>query len=56
MGYWNNKGQEDGSRGVYDPPHGLLDDLMTWTSDGMENNAKDNSEYDAGYANAQNNR
>src|SRR5437868_5044187 len=30
----------------YDPPHGILDDLLTWSSEGMERNRRENEAYD----------
>jgi hypothetical protein len=56
MGYHHTKGQRHGSRGIYKPPHGLLDELLTWSSDGMKRNARENKEYDEGYKNGRKNR
>ncbi len=50
--YYHNKGQQDYSEGRYEPPHGLLDDLLTWGSSGMQSNLEENRAYDDGYSNA----
>jgi hypothetical protein len=48
--YWHNKGQEDraADRG-YQPPHGMLEDLTTWTDAGMRRNTEENSQYRTGW-------
>jgi hypothetical protein len=30
--YYHNKAQEDGHKRDYDRPHGIFDDLTTWSS------------------------
>lgn len=47
--HYHNKGQEDASRGKYEPPHGLLEDLMTWSPSGCRRIAEDNGAYKEGY-------
>jgi hypothetical protein len=50
--HYHNKGEQDRSEGNgYNPPHGIIDDLTTWSSDGMEKNADENSAYKDGYTN-----
>lgn len=34
---------------TYKPPHGFLDDLLTWSKSGMEKNAEENEAYDRGW-------
>ena len=48
--YWHNKGQEDraADRG-YKPPHGIVEDLVTWTDAGMRRNTVDNTQYRTGW-------
>ena len=48
---YHNKGQRDGARNKYKPPHGLLDDLLTWSESGMKKMNKDNGEYRKGWNN-----
>lgn len=47
--YYHNKGQEDGHDRDYDRPHGIADDLTTWSDSGMEKNREENRAYDDGY-------
>jgi hypothetical protein len=49
LDYYHNKGQSDAADGDYDPPHGGLDDLVTWSDHGMSKNACENHAYDLGY-------
>ena len=49
--YYHNKGQEDAKKGKYETPHGILDDLTTWSESGMNKNIEDNTAYKKGYAN-----
>jgi hypothetical protein len=53
---YHDKGQKDGSEGKYEPPHGIIDDLTTWSSEGMERNRDDNEAYNVGYHNAKDQR
>lgn len=48
-GYGYGKGERDGSNGKYDPPNGILDDLFTWSEDGMKRMNEENDWYDKGY-------
>jgi|SRR3989344_7657801 len=47
--YYHNKGQQDASDGDYDPPHGLIDELSTWSDSGIENLVSENEDYDRGF-------
>lgn len=47
--YYHNKGEQDAEDEDYDPPHGILDDLMTWSESGMETMREENEAYDRGY-------
>jgi hypothetical protein len=47
--YYHNKGQQDAGGRDYKPPHGIFDDLTTWSSDGMRQNTEENKAYDQGY-------
>lgn len=46
---YHNEGQEDASKGKYDPPHNLLDDLLTWSDSGMKKMNEENSSYNEGW-------
>jgi hypothetical protein len=50
---WHAKGQKDGTRGKFDPPHGALDALFTTTP---KKDKEDNDAYRSGYHNARKNR
>jgi hypothetical protein len=47
--YYHDKGQSDGYERVYDPPHGVMDDLTTWSDAGMDRNRRENHAYNLGY-------
>lgn len=47
--HYHNKGQRDGNNGDYDPPHGVLADLVTWSSSAMDRNTRENHAYNLGY-------
>lgn len=47
--YYHNKGQEDASDGNYDPPHGFIDELSTWSESGIEKMVEETNAYDGGY-------
>lgn len=47
--YYHNKGQQDAVDRDYDPPHGQIDDLLTWSDSGMEKMRIENQAYDRGY-------
>jgi len=49
--HYHNKGQEDAKKGRYETPHGVMDDLTTWSESGMNKNIEDNTAYKKGYAN-----
>lgn len=44
----HNKGQQDGSRGKNNPPHGELKKLLTWTRGGLDRISRDNGAYEVG--------
>jgi len=46
---YHGKGERDARDDDYEKPHGILDDLTTWTKSGMERNEKENQQYDDGY-------
>ena len=49
---YHNKGQEDRAAGKYDPPHGLVEDLLTWSSSGCQKIAEENGAYNSGWRHA----
>lgn len=50
---YHAKGQQDYASGKdYEPPHGLLEDVLTWSRDGCRKIAEDNSAYRAGWSHA----
>ncbi len=54
MSKHHDKGEQDRSEGRYDPPHGVVDTLTTWTKSGNEKNIQDNKDYHAGHHNTDN--
>ena len=48
---YHNKGEQDASRGEYKPPHGIIDDLTTWSDTGMKKIADENTSYNTGWRN-----
>jgi hypothetical protein len=46
---YHGKGEQDARDEKYERPHGVLDDLTTWTKSGMERNERENRQYDDGY-------
>lgn len=44
-----NKGKEDAIKGTYNPPHGLADELMTWSTHSTRHRVEENMEYNKGY-------
>ena len=46
---YHNHGQEDSSKGRYDPPHDLADSLITWFPSDTKEHAKENRSYDKGW-------
>jgi len=49
--YYHDKGEQDSSKGKYDAPHGIIDDLTTWSGSGMKINQEDNEAYNTGWRN-----
>jgi hypothetical protein len=50
----HNDGQTDASQGNgYNAPHGLLDSILTWSSEGCKEITEDNSAYREGYEHTQ---
>ena len=47
--YYHNKGQEDASDENYNPPHGLVDEISTWSGSGIEKMVEETEAYDRGY-------
>jgi|GEM_PF-1427108 hypothetical protein len=47
--YYHNKGEQDANDRNYDPPHGVLDSLTTWSDSGTERMIEENTAYDQGY-------
>lgn len=48
----HNDGQRDGAKGVYEPPHGLVESALTWGRSEMQRNNEDNGAYGEGFKNA----
>ena len=46
--YYYKKGSKDRS---YNPPHGIMSELCTWSRRGMDGNSKDNKAYSDGWRN-----
>jgi hypothetical protein len=51
----HNQGQEDAGKNDYDPPHGIVEDLITWSSSGMDKICEENTAYKAGWENGKKN-
>ena len=52
--HYHNKGEQDRAEEKgYNPPHGVIDDLTTWSSTGMEKNREENQAYRQGWENAE---
>ena len=49
---FHDQGQTDFSQGVYDPPHGIVDDLTTWTSAEVHRHCEENKQYRDGWNHA----
>jgi hypothetical protein len=48
--YWHNEGQAARGEGrPYKAPHGIVEDLTTWTESGMRRNAEENAQYRQGW-------
>lgn len=43
------KGKEDAIKNNYNPPHGLADELMTWSSNSTKHHVEENMAYNRGY-------
>lgn len=41
--YFHHKGQADAAKRHFKPPHGLTDDLFTWSRDGMDKLIEENN-------------
>lgn len=50
--HYHDKGQRDAADRDYEPPHGVVDDLTTWSESGMRRNSEENRAYDQGYFNS----
>lgn len=49
----HNEGQNDRASGNdYDPPHGLVEDLFTWSPDSVRTLTEENAAYGGGWHNA----
>jgi hypothetical protein len=46
---YHGKGEQDARDDEYEKPHGVLDDLTTWSKEGQERIERENEEYDKGY-------
>ena len=56
---YHQKGEKDGAKGDYDPPHSSVAESLAGLFSSTatnERNAEDKSQYDAGYENAKNQR
>ena len=52
--YWHNKRQERHAQDKsYDPPHGIIEDLITLTDKGMRRITEENSQYRKGRDNVE---
>jgi hypothetical protein len=52
--HYHNKGEQDRAEEKgYNPPHGVIDDLTTWSSTDMEKNREENQAYRQGWENAE---
>lgn len=47
--YYHNKGEIDAANNNYSPPHGLMDEMLTWSHAGTTCNIEENKAYDQGY-------
>ena len=43
------KGKQDALSESYNPPHGLVDELVTWGTESTRGNVEENMEYNRGY-------
>lgn len=49
---YHNKGEQDRSEGKgYNPPHGILGELVTWSDSDMEKYREENAAYREGWQN-----
>jgi hypothetical protein len=46
---YHGKGEQDARDDDYEKPHGVFDELTTWSKAGQERNEQENDEYDKGY-------
>jgi len=49
MGKHHDKGQSDASEGKYDPPHGIIKDVTTWTPGETRRITEENRDYNKGH-------
>ncbi|WP_374565576.1 hypothetical protein [Nitrosomonas sp.] len=49
---FHNQGQTDFAQGDYDPPHGIVDDLTTWSSTAVQRLCEENKQYHDGWNHA----
>jgi hypothetical protein len=53
--HYHNKGEQDKAEDKgYNPPHGIIDELTTWSDSGMEKNREENDSYKEGYTHTEN--
>jgi hypothetical protein len=52
--HYHNKGEQDKAEDKgYNPPHGIIDELTTWSDSGMEKTIKENKAYREGWLNTE---
>ena len=52
--YYHDKAEKDvAEEKGYNPPHGIVDSLTTWSRSEMERHGEENEAYDKGWDNAQ---
>ena len=49
--HYHDKGEQDRSKEDYKSPHGIIDDLTTWSDDGMKRIRENNQAYKIGWKN-----
>ena len=51
--YYHDEGEQDAAEDKdYNPPHGVVDSLITWDKDEMERHREENEAYEKGWDNA----
>jgi hypothetical protein len=48
--HYHNKGQSDASDNKYEPPHGIIDDLTTWSDWRTKKHREENESYNEGWS------